>query len=90
MAGVEVVANRLGIELAISIERMIAGAEKLGEHKTFMLQDLEAARPMELEPISGAGLELSERLGIDIPHTRTAYADANLLEATSARRRTQK
>ena len=46
MAGVEAVANRLGIEFPISIERRIADAEKLCEHKTFMLQDLEAARPM--------------------------------------------
>ena len=80
----------MGIELPISIERRIAGAKKLCEHKTFTLQDLEAARPMELEPIAGAVVELSERLGVDMPHTRTVYAGANLLEATSALRRAQK
>jgi 2-dehydropantoate 2-reductase len=90
MAEVEAVANRLGVELPISIEQRIAGAEKLGEHKTSMLQDLEAGRPMELEPIVGAVVELGERLGIDMPHTRTVYAGAKLLEATSAMRRAQK
>ena len=62
MAGVEAVANTLGIELPISIERRIAGAEKLGEHETFLLQDLEVARPMKLKPIVGAvvGVNLLE------------------------------
>jgi 2-dehydropantoate 2-reductase len=84
MTEVEAVANRLGIELPISIEQRIAGAAKVGEHKTSMLQDLEAGRPMELEPIVGAVVELGERLEIDMPHTRTVYASAKLLEATSA------
>ena len=90
MTEVEAVANRLGIELPISIEQRIAGAEKLGEHKTSMLQDLEAGRSMELEPIVGAVVELGERLGIDMPHTKTVYAGAKLLEATSVLRRTKK
>lgn len=55
-----------------------------------MLQDLEAGRPMELEPIVEAVVELGERLGIDMPHTRTVYAGAKLLEATSVMRRAQK
>ena len=48
MAEVEAVANKLGLEIPISIDQRIAGAEKVGEHKTSMLQDLEADRPMEL------------------------------------------
>jgi 2-dehydropantoate 2-reductase len=89
MTEVELVANRLGVELPISIDQRIAGAEKVGEHKTSMLQDLEAGRPMELEPVVGAVVELGERLGIDMPHTRTVYACAKLLEQTSSARRTQ-
>ncbi len=89
MIEVEAVANKLGIELPISIDQRIAGAEKVGEHKTSMLQDLEAGRPMEIEPVVGAVVELGERLGIRMPHTRTVYACARLLEATSAERRTQ-
>ena len=90
MAEVEAVANKLGIELPISIEQRIAGAEKLGDHKTSMLQDLESQRPMELDPIVGAVVELGERLGIDMPYTRTVYASAKLLETTSALRRAAK
>jgi len=89
MMEVEAVANKLGVELPISIDQRIAGAEKVGEHKTSMLQDLEASRPMELEPVVGAVVELGERLGIDMPHTRTVYACVKLLEETSAAKRTK-
>jgi 2-dehydropantoate 2-reductase len=82
MSEVTAVANRLGVELPISIEQRIAGAEKVGEHKTSMLQDLESSRPMELEPVVGAVVELGERLGIDMPHTRAVYACAKLLDAS--------
>jgi 2-dehydropantoate 2-reductase len=87
MSEVEAVAGKLGIELPISIDQRIAGAEKVGEHKTSMLQDLEAGRPMELEAVVGAVVELSERLSVPMPHTRTVYACAKLLETTLAQRR---
>jgi 2-dehydropantoate 2-reductase len=83
MGEVELVARRLGIELPISIDQRIAGAEKVGEHKTSMLQDLEMGRPMELEPVVGAVVELGEKLGIEMPYTRTVYACTKLLGTTS-------
>jgi len=83
MTEVSAVANRLGIELPISIDQRIAGAEKLGDHKTSMLQDLEAGRPLEIEPVAGAVLELGARLGVDMPQTRTIYACTKLLEAAT-------
>jgi len=82
MTEVEAVANKMGLELPISIEQRIAGAEKVGEHKTSMLQDLEAGRPMELEAVVGAVVELGDRLGVPMPHTRTVYSCTRLLEAT--------
>ena len=82
MLEVESVAAKMGIEMPISIDQRIAGAEKVGQHKTSMLQDLEAGRPMELEPVVGAVLELGERFGIAMPHTRTVYACTRLLGST--------
>jgi 2-dehydropantoate 2-reductase len=87
MTEVEAVANKLGIELPISIEKRIAGAEKVGEHKTSMLQDLEAGRPLELEAVVGAVLEIGERLGVAMPNTYAVYACTKLLERTSAKAR---
>jgi 2-dehydropantoate 2-reductase len=80
MAETEAVAAKLGIELPISIEQRMAGAEKVGAHKTSMLQDLEAGRPMELEPIVGAVVELGERLGVPVPSTRAVYACVKMLD----------
>jgi 2-dehydropantoate 2-reductase len=80
MAETEAVAGRLGIELPISIDQRMAGAEKVGPHKTSMLQDFEAGRPMELEAIVGAVVELGERLGVAMPATRTVYACAKMLD----------
>ncbi len=79
MTEAEGVAKRLGLELPVSIEQRMAGAEKVGEHKTSMLQDLEAGRPMEIEAVVGAVVELGERLGLPMTHTRAVYACAKLL-----------
>jgi 2-dehydropantoate 2-reductase len=75
----ECVSARLGMKLPVSIEQRIAGAEKVGEHKTSMLQDWEAGRPLELEPVVGAVLELGEKLGVAMPHTRAVYACVKLM-----------
>src|SRR6267154_1023344 len=84
MLEVEAVAAKMGIEMPISIDQRIAGAEKVGAHKTSMLQDLEAGRPMELEAVVGAVVELGERLRVPMPHTRTVYACTRLLGTISS------
>ena len=83
MRETEAVAAKLGIELPISIDQRMTGAEKVGAHKTSMLQDYEAGRPMELEAVVGAVVELGERLGLPMPVTRTVYACAKLLDEQS-------
>src|SRR5262249_56848431 len=62
MVETEAVAAKLGIQLPIPIHQRMAGAEKVGAHKTSMLQDYEAGRPMELEAIVGADVEPRGRL----------------------------
>jgi 2-dehydropantoate 2-reductase len=83
MEEVEAVSNRMGMELPISIDQRMAGAEKVGEHKTSMLQDLEAGRPMELEALVGAVIELGERVGVHMPYTRTVYSLTKLLSKSA-------
>jgi len=85
MQEVEAVSRKLGMELPVSIEQRMAGAEKVGEHKTSMLQDLEAGRPMELEALVGAVVELGERVGLSMPYTRTVYSCTKLLAECAAR-----
>ena len=81
MAEAEAVASRLGIDLLVSIDQRMAGAERVGEHKTSMLQDLEAGRPMELEAVVGAVVELGERLDLPVTATRAVYACAKMLDS---------
>jgi 2-dehydropantoate 2-reductase len=84
MQEVEAVSRKLGMELPVSIEQRMAGAEKVGEHKTSMLQDLEAGRSMELEALIGAVVELGERVGLPMICTRTVYNCTKLLAQRAA------
>jgi 2-dehydropantoate 2-reductase len=86
MQEVEAVSSKLGMELPVSIDQRIAGAEKVGEHKTSMLQDLEAGRPIELEALVGALVELGERVGLPMSYTRTVYSCTKLLAECVASR----
>ncbi|MGZ8844714.1 MAG: ketopantoate reductase family protein [Pyrinomonadaceae bacterium] len=80
MSEVDSVARKLGIEIGVTIEQRLDGAEKVGHHKTSMLQDIEAGKPTELEAIVGAVIELGEKLGLSMPATKSVYACVKLLE----------
>jgi len=83
MAEAESVAGKLGIDLGVSIAQRLEGAEKVGHHKTSMLQDVEAGRPVELEAIVGAVVELGNRMGLCLPHTNSVYACVKLLAGSA-------
>lgn len=80
MAEIEAMTKRLNLDLGISTEQRLAGAEKVGYHKTSMLQDVETGRPLELESVVGAVVELGDKLGVEMPYTKTVYACAKLLD----------
>ena len=79
MAEAEAVARRLGIDMGISISQRLDGAEKVGHHRTSMLQDVETGRQPELESIVGAVVELGNKMGLALPCTRAVYACVKLL-----------
>ena len=74
------VADRLGIRFPVSLDRRLAAGLAVGDHKTSMLQDLEAGKRLEIDCMTGAVAELADRLGIDVPHVRTVHACAKLLD----------
>ena len=84
MKEAEAVANRLGVTFKISIEQRIAGAEAIGAHKTSMLQDLEAGRPLEFEALVGSIVELARITGTPVPGLEAIYRATALLAATRA------
>lgn len=61
------VAEALGVRIKVTVEQRIAGAEAVGEHKTSMLQDIEAGRPPELAALVGAVVELGQVAGVATP-----------------------
>ncbi|MEA2284808.1 MAG: 2-dehydropantoate 2-reductase [Solirubrobacteraceae bacterium] len=76
------IAEAVGAHPQISIEKRLAGAERVGEHKTSTLQDLEAGKPLELAAIIGAVVELADLTRIDAPALRAVEAASSLLART--------
>ncbi len=73
------IAEALGANVRITVERRIAGAEAVGHHKTSMLQDAEAGKTLELEPLVGVFVELGELVGVPTPAISTVYSLMSLL-----------
>ena len=80
------VADRLGVQFPVSLDRRLEAGLAVGDHRTSMLQDLEAGKPLELDCMTGAIVELAERTGVAVPHIRTVHACARLLDHLAASR----
>jgi len=81
------VACKLGIQFRVSLEARIAGAEKVGHHKTSMLQDIEAGREPEIDALVGSVAELGRLTQTPTPRIDAVYALVKLLASTMASRR---
>ena len=82
MTEAQTIANKLGVEFRVSLEKRIAGAEKVGKHKTSMLQDIEIGRAIEIDALVGAVIELGRLTQTPTPHIDAAYACVKLLAKT--------
>jgi 2-dehydropantoate 2-reductase len=74
------VAGRLGITFPVSLDRRLEAGLAVGDHKTSMLQDLEAGKRLELDCMTGAIVELAQRLDVEVPHITAVHACAKLLD----------
>ena len=79
MTEAQQIAERLGASFRVTIERRIDGAESVGKHKTSMLQDVEAGKPLEIDGMLGVVIELGEMTGVDTPALKALYACVSLL-----------
>jgi 2-dehydropantoate 2-reductase len=68
------VAGALGVELPVSIDRRMEGALAVGDHKTSMLLDWEAGKPLELDCMTGAIIEIAELVAVPVPTVRALHA----------------
>jgi 2-dehydropantoate 2-reductase len=67
MAEAAMVAEALGTRFAMSIDERIDLTGGVGAHKTSMLQDLERGRPMEIDALLGAVVELGRLTAKPMP-----------------------
>ncbi len=79
MAEAQAIAEKLGVVFRVDIERRIAGAEKVGKHKTSMLQDLEVGNSLEIDALLGSVIELGRITNTITPCLNTVFALTKLL-----------
>lgn len=86
MREAQAIGERLGVQFKVSLDKRIAGAQAVGQHKTSMLQDVEQGRPLELQALVGSVLELGRITGTPTPTIQAVHALASLLAQTLASR----
>jgi 2-dehydropantoate 2-reductase len=79
MTEAQSIANKLDITFRVPLEKRIIGAERVGHHKTSMLQDVEAQRTLEIDALLGSVVELARLTDTPTPHLDTVYALTKLL-----------
>lgn len=79
------IAGKLGLRLRLSIEHRIDGAAEVGDHKTSMLQDVEAGRELEIDPLIGSFVELGRVTATPVPATEMLLALVSQLNASIAK-----
>ena len=79
------IAEKLGLRLRLSVDQRIDGAARVGPHKTSMLQDVEAGRPLEVEALVGSFVELARLTDTPVPTIEVVYSLVSLLNDRLAR-----
>lgn len=68
------IGEALGVKFPIDVERRIDGGAAVGAHRTSMLQDLDAGRPMEIDALVRSVQELGRITQISTPTIDTVLA----------------
>jgi 2-dehydropantoate 2-reductase len=74
MVEAQVVAEKLGVSFPIDVDRRIEGGAAVGAHRTSMLQDLDAGRPMEIDALVASVQELGRITETPTPTIDTVLA----------------
>ncbi|TWG86007.1 ketopantoate reductase [Cupriavidus gilardii J11] len=80
------IAERFGVHFRVDVERRIDGAGAVGAHKTSMLQDLEAGRPMEIDPLLTVVQEMGRLVDQPTPTIDAVLALIKLREKVAQQR----
>jgi len=76
------VGHALGIDAGIEPPARLALTRKLGHVQSSMLQDAAAGRPLEIDAILGAVIEIADALRVPVPNCKAVYALARLRAQT--------
>lgn len=79
MTEAQAIGEKLGVQFKVSLEKRIAGAQAVGQHKTSMLQDVEQGRALELQALVASVIELGQVTQTPTPTINAVYALASLL-----------
>jgi 2-dehydropantoate 2-reductase len=82
MLEAQAVGEALGVKFSVDVDERMNMAEKVGNHRTSMLQDVEAGRPTELDSLLGVVIELAQMVGIATPALNLVYDLAKFRSAT--------
>lgn len=82
MREMDAIGALIGLKMAMSPEDRLAVTARLGDIKTSMLQDLEADRPLEVEPLLGVVVELADALDVEAPLCRGVLGTIRQLEVS--------
>ncbi|MGC1259874.1 MAG: 2-dehydropantoate 2-reductase, partial [Jannaschia helgolandensis] len=74
MVEAQTIAENLGVKFPIDVDRRLDGGAAVGSHRTSMLQDLDAGRPMEIDALVGSVKELGMLTGTPTPTLDTVLA----------------
>ena len=68
----QLVGEKIKIKFSVSLDHRITGATSIVGHKPSTTQDLEANKPLEIDPIIGSIIEIGNKLNIDMPMLKAA------------------
>ena len=74
MGEIAALCEKLSCPIPVPIKDILAGVQKMGAHKSSMLQDFEQGRALEAGPLLGAVQELAERLDVPTPKFDAIYS----------------
>jgi 2-dehydropantoate 2-reductase len=72
------IGEELGITIPASVDRRLAAGIDVGDHRTSMLQDYIDGKPLEIDCLTGAVVEIAALVGLDVPRTRAVDAAVRL------------
>ena len=67
----QMVGEKIGVKFNVSIDNRIKGATSVVGHKPSTTQDLNAGKPLEIDPIIGSIIEIANKLKVETPNLKT-------------------